>query len=41
MNISEGEVFVILYGTLDWYFAGVMVRHMLTLAPIACVLPAI
>ena len=40
-NISDGGVFVILYGTLAWYFAGVMVRLMLTLAPIACVLAAI
>jgi dolichyl-diphosphooligosaccharide--protein glycosyltransferase len=40
-NITDGGVFVILYGTLAWYFAGVMVRLMLTLAPIACVLAAI
>jgi dolichyl-diphosphooligosaccharide--protein glycosyltransferase len=40
-NISDGGIFVILYGTLAWYFAGVMVRLMLTLAPIACVLAAI
>lgn len=40
-NISDGGIFIILYGTLSWYFAGVMVRLMLTLAPIACILSAI
>lgn len=40
-NVTDGGIFVILYGTLAWYFAGVMVRLMLTLAPIACVLAAI
>jgi dolichyl-diphosphooligosaccharide--protein glycosyltransferase len=40
-NITDGGIFIILYGTLAWYFAGVMVRLMLTLAPIACILSAI
>jgi dolichyl-diphosphooligosaccharide--protein glycosyltransferase len=40
-NVTDGGIFVILYGTLAWYFAGVMVRLMLTLAPIACILAAI
>lgn len=40
-NITDGGIFVILYGTVSWYFAGVMVRLMLTLAPIACILSAI
>jgi dolichyl-diphosphooligosaccharide---protein glycosyltransferase len=40
-NVSDGGIFLILYGTLSWYFAGVMVRLMLTLAPIACILAAI
>ena len=40
-NITDGAIFIILYGTLAWYFAGVMVRLMLTLAPIACILGAI
>eukprot|EP01039_Chlorochromonas_danica_P006159 gene6157-6786_t len=40
-NITDGGIFIILYGTLTWYFAGVMVRLMLTLAPVACVLAAI
>jgi len=38
---ADGAIFIILYGTLAWYFAGVMVRLMLTLAPIACILAAI
>lgn len=40
-NVTDGAIFIILYGTLAWYFAGVMVRLMLTLAPIACILAAI
>ncbi|CAN0196783.1 unnamed protein product, partial [Ectocarpus fasciculatus] len=38
---TDGAIFVIIYGTLSWYFAGVMVRLMLTLAPIACILAAV
>lgn len=38
---SDGAIFLIIYGTIAWYFAGVMVRLMLTLAPIACILSAI
>ena len=40
-NLNDGMIFLILYGTLAWYFAGVMVRLMLTLAPIACILAAV
>lgn len=40
-DLSDGAIFLILYGTLSWYFAGVMVRLLLTLAPIACILAAI
>ncbi|CAM9436292.1 unnamed protein product, partial [Chrysoparadoxa australica] len=40
-NPTDAAIFVIIYGTLAWYFAGVMVRLMLTLAPIACILAAI
>jgi len=40
-NPTDGAIFVILYGTIAWYFAGIMVRLMLTLAPIACILAAI
>lgn len=40
-EVSDGTIFLILYGTLSWYFAGVMVRLMLTLAPAACILAAV
>ncbi|KAF0720808.1 Aste57867_3 [Aphanomyces stellatus] len=40
-NLTDGGIFVILYGTVAWYFAGVMVRLMLPLAPVACILAAI
>ena len=39
-EISDGNIFLILYGTVSWYFAGIMIRLMLTLAPIACILAA-
>ena len=39
-EISDGSIFLILYGTVSWYFAGIMIRLMLTLAPIACILAA-
>eukprot|EP00606_Chrysophyceae_sp_TOSAG23-5_P000957 GSChrysophyteH2.ASY1.ANO1.414.1 assembled CDS len=29
-NITDGGIFVILYGTLSWYFAGVMTNEMVT-----------
>lgn len=38
---SDGTLFVLLYGTISWYFAGIMVRLMLTLAPAASVLSAV
>ncbi|RYG41765.1 hypothetical protein EON68_02700, partial [archaeon] len=38
---GDARIFLILYGTISWYFAGVMVRLMLTLAPAACMLGAI
>jgi len=38
---SDSLIFVILYGMLTVYFAGVMVRLMLVLAPISCILSAI
>ncbi|KAK9472757.1 Oligosaccharyl transferase STT3 subunit-domain-containing protein [Dipodascopsis tothii] len=40
-KLRDEHVFVILYGILASYFAGVMVRLMLTLTPIACVAAAI
>lgn len=50
-EMTDGRIFIILYGTISWYFAGrqlsflvhrlgVMVRLMLPLAPIACILAA-
>ncbi len=38
---TDGAIFVIIYGTISWYFAGAMVRLMLTLAPAAAVIAAI
>lgn len=38
---TDAKIFLILYGTLTWYFAGVMVRLLLTLAPAACMLAAV
>jgi dolichyl-diphosphooligosaccharide--protein glycosyltransferase len=38
---GDARIFMIIYGTISWYFAGVMVRLMLTLAPAACMLGAI
>uniref|UniRef100_A0A0V0JAZ8 dolichyl-diphosphooligosaccharide--protein glycotransferase n=2 Tax=Schistocephalus solidus TaxID=70667 RepID=A0A0V0JAZ8_SCHSO len=40
-DLSDERVFVILYAIFASYFAGVMVRLILTLAPIVCVLAAI
>eukprot|EP01104_Vermistella_antarctica_P005962 TRINITY_DN16701_c0_g1_i1.p1 TRINITY_DN16701_c0_g1~~TRINITY_DN16701_c0_g1_i1.p1 ORF type:complete len:714 (-),score=194.32 TRINITY_DN16701_c0_g1_i1:220-2361(-) len=40
-NLTDANIFVIIYGVSAVYFAGVMVRLMLVLAPIACILSAI
>jgi len=40
-NLTNANIFIILYGTTSIYFAGVMVRLMLVLAPVACVLGGI
>lgn len=40
-NINDERVFIILYAVSAVYFAGVMVRLMLTLTPCVCVLAAI
>ena len=40
-NINDERVFIILYAVSSVYFAGVMVRLMLTLTPCVCVLAAI
>eukprot|EP01112_Ceratiomyxa_fruticulosa_P012586 TRINITY_DN3491_c0_g3_i1.p1 TRINITY_DN3491_c0_g3~~TRINITY_DN3491_c0_g3_i1.p1 ORF type:complete len:705 (+),score=140.54 TRINITY_DN3491_c0_g3_i1:176-2290(+) len=40
-KLSDANIFLILYGITSVYFAGVMVRLMLVLAPVACVLGAV
>jgi dolichyl-diphosphooligosaccharide---protein glycosyltransferase len=40
-DVTYGKLFVALYGLLSSYFACVMVRLMLVIAPAACVLAAI
>jgi dolichyl-diphosphooligosaccharide--protein glycosyltransferase len=40
-NLADEHVFVVIYGIMASYFAGVMVRLMLTLTPIVCVSSAI
>jgi len=40
-NINDERVFIVLYACSAVYFAGVMVRLMLTLTPVVCVLSAI
>jgi len=40
-NLTDANIFVILYGITSVYFAGVMVRLMLVLSPIACIIAAI
>merc|ERR1711962_1348212 len=40
-NLTDANIFIILYGITSIYFAGVMVRLMLVLAPVACVLAGI
>jgi len=40
-KLTDANIFVILYGITSVYFAGVMVRLMLVLAPIACIMSAI
>ncbi|KAH7731561.1 Dolichyl-diphosphooligosaccharide--protein glycosyltransferase subunit STT3B [Aphelenchoides avenae] len=40
-NVNDERVFVILYAVTAVYFAGVMVRLMLTLTPVVCVLAGI
>jgi dolichyl-diphosphooligosaccharide---protein glycosyltransferase len=40
-KLTDHNLFAVLYGVSSVYFAGVMVRLMLVLAPIACVLGAI
>lgn len=40
-DINDERVFIVLYAVFASYFAGVMVRLMLTLTPVVCVLAAI
>jgi dolichyl-diphosphooligosaccharide--protein glycosyltransferase len=40
-NLTDENIFIILYGITSIYFAGVMVRLMLVLAPVMCVLSGI
>lgn len=40
-RLSDANIFAVLYGITSVYFAGVMVRLMLVLAPIACVMSSI
>jgi len=40
-NLTDANIFIIMYGITSIYFAGVMVRLMLVLAPVACVLAGI
>jgi dolichyl-diphosphooligosaccharide--protein glycosyltransferase len=40
-NVTYGKLFIGIYGVLACYFACVMVRLMLVVAPAACVLAAI
>ncbi|KAF2151361.1 glycosyltransferase family 66 protein [Myriangium duriaei CBS 260.36] len=40
-NLRDEHVFIVIYAVLSSYFAGVMVRLMLTLTPVVCVAAAI
>jgi len=40
-KLTDANIFIICYGITSVYFAGVMVRLMLVLAPVSCVLAAI
>lgn len=39
-NLKDEQIFVVIYAVLSSYFAGVMVRLMLTLTPVVCVAAA-
>jgi dolichyl-diphosphooligosaccharide--protein glycosyltransferase len=40
-KLTDHNIFIILYGITSVYFAGVMVRLMLVLAPVMCILGGI
>jgi dolichyl-diphosphooligosaccharide--protein glycosyltransferase len=40
-NVTLGKIFIGIYGVLATYFSCVMIRLMLTLAPVVCIIAAI
>ncbi|KXJ11161.1 dolichyl-diphosphooligosaccharide--protein glycosyltransferase subunit STT3A [Exaiptasia diaphana] len=40
-KLTDANIFIVMYGITSIYFAGVMVRLMLVLAPVACILSGI
>lgn len=40
-NVTHGKLFIGIYGVLATYFSCVMIRLMLTLAPVVCIISAI
>ena len=40
-NVTLGKIFIAIYGVLATYFSCVMIRLMLTLAPVVCIIAAI
>ena len=40
-KLTDANIFIIMYGVTSIYFAGVMVRLMLVLAPVMCILSGI
>jgi dolichyl-diphosphooligosaccharide--protein glycosyltransferase len=40
-DLTDAKIFIIMYGVCSLYFAGVMVRLMLVLAPAACLMAAV
>lgn len=40
-NVTYGKIFIAIYGVLATYFSCVMIRLMLTLAPVACIIAGI
>ncbi|XP_045450932.1 dolichyl-diphosphooligosaccharide--protein glycosyltransferase subunit STT3A [Melitaea cinxia] len=40
-RLTDANIFIILYGVLSIYFAGVMVRLMLVLAPVMCIVSGV
>ena len=40
-KLNDANIFIVLYGVTSIYFAGVMVRLMLVLAPVMCILSGI